>query len=132
MVQAKIRQKTNAYPTAIKAWFDSESRKIRIVLNNGLEVAFSPACAQGLEGVSDDQLSRIEITPQGTGLHWPDCDADLLVSGILEGFLGSRDYMRARLSRAGKVHSEAKAHAARVNGARGGRPKKTAVSGFVT
>ena len=130
MVQAKIRQKTNAYPAAIQAWFDAESRKVRIVLDNGLEVAFPPSCAQGLEGASDEQLSLIEITPQGTGLHWPDCDADLLVSGILEGFLGSRDYMRAHLSRAGKAHSEAKAHAARMNGARGGRPKKVAVSGF--
>jgi hypothetical protein len=130
MVQAKIRQKTNAYPVAIQAWFDAQSQKIRIILDNGLEVAFSPAFAQGLEGASEDQLSRIEITPSGLGLHWPDCDADLLVSGILEGFLGSRNFVRAHLSRAGKVHSEAKAHAARLNGARGGRPKKAAVSDF--
>jgi hypothetical protein len=130
MAQTKTRDDANTAPVAIRAWFDPLSQKIRIDLDNGLEVAFSPDHAQGLEGATVEQLSRVEITPRGTGLHWPDCNADLLVSGILEGFLGSKNYMRAHLSRAGKARSEAKARAARLNGAQGGRPKKAAVSDF--
>lgn len=130
MLSARTRDDANTVPVAIRAWFDPLSKKIRIDLDNGLEVAFSPDHAQGLEGASEEQLSRVEITPSGTGLHWPDCNADLLVSGILAGFLGSKNYMRTHLSRAGKARSEAKARAARLNGAQGGRPKKAAVSDF--
>jgi len=116
-------------PTAVRAWFDHATRKIRIELSTGLELAFRAEDAQGLQNASDEQLSRIEITPMGLGLHWPECDADLLVGGILQGYLGTKSFMRDHLARAGRVQSDAKAKAARLNGAKGGRPKKSMVSG---
>lgn len=117
-------------PIAVRAWFDHATRKIRVELSTGLELAFRAEDAQGLQNASDSELSRIEITPLGLGLHWPECDADLSVSGILKGYLGSKSFMRDHLARAGRVQSEAKAKAARLNGAKGGRPKKSIVSGF--
>ena len=121
---------TGVEPKAVRAWFDHASRKVRVELSTGLELAFRAEDAQGLQSASDEQLSRIEITPMGLGLHWPECDADLLVSGILRGYLGSKTFMRDHLARAGRVQSDAKAKAARLNGAKGGRPKKSTVSGF--
>jgi hypothetical protein len=64
------------------------------------------------------------VSPMGTGLHWPQLDADLSVQALLEGVFGSRAWRRAHAARAGSVKSEAKALAARANGAKGGRPKK--------
>jgi hypothetical protein len=63
----------------------------------------------------------------GFGLHFPKLDADLYVPAILEGFLGSRKWMAARLGTAGgSSRSKPKAAAARANGSLGGRPRKLA------
>jgi hypothetical protein len=121
---AKFNGPSSSDTYAIKAWFDVASRKIRVELNTGLEIAFPPAAAQGLEHASDRALANVHLSPFGLGLHWPDCDADLLVSGLVEGLLGSRAFMKAHLSRAGQTTSHAKALAARQNGLKGGRPRK--------
>ena len=55
------------------------------------------------------------------GLHWEKLDADFTVPGLLAGIFGTKRYM-AQL--AGRSTSAAKATAARVNGAKGGRPRK--------
>jgi hypothetical protein len=55
-------------------------------------------------------------------------DADLYLPALLEGFLGSRRWMAARMGKVGgAVSSEAKAAPARANGRLGGRPKKPRV-----
>lgn len=113
-------------PIAVAARFDRRSRRVVVRLSSGLEISFSPRDVQGLEDATADQLREIEITPSGLGLHFPQCDADLYLPGLLEGLLGSRAWMAARLGAAGgKAKSPAKTSAARANGARGGRPKKT-------
>jgi hypothetical protein len=122
--RSKFNGLSSADTYATKAWFDPASRKIRVELNTGLEIAFPPAAAQGLEHASDKALSNVHISPFGLGLHWPDCNADLLVAGLVEGLLGSRAFMKAHLSRAGQSTSQAKALAARQNGLKGGRPRK--------
>ena len=71
------------------------------------------------------QVTQIEISPSGLGLHFPELDADLYLPAVLEGFLGSRRWMAAQLGKAGgRVSSEAKTAAVRENGKLGGRPKK--------
>jgi hypothetical protein len=80
-----------------------------------------------LEHARPSQLERIEITPSGFGLYFPKLDADLYVPALLEGFLGSKRWMAARLGAAGgKSRSMDKKAAARVNGKLGGRPRKRA------
>jgi hypothetical protein len=71
-------------------------------------------------------LDPIEISPSGFGIHFPKLDADLYLPALLEGLLGSRAWMAARLgARGGKATSPAKISAARANGRLGGRPRKT-------
>jgi hypothetical protein len=120
-----LRAKT---PTALAARYDRRMGRIVIDLSSGLSVAFKPHDAQGLEQAKPEQLAKIEISPSGLGLHFPELDADLYLPALLEGFLGSRQWMAARLGQSGgNVRSEAKAAAARVNGRRGGRPPKNRV-----
>jgi hypothetical protein len=98
--------------------------RIVVELDNGCTFAFPVALAQGLAGAPKVDLEVIEITPAGIGLHWPKLDADLHVPSLLRGALGNRQWM-ARIGRAGGLAtSEAKAIAARKNGAKGGRPPK--------
>jgi hypothetical protein len=114
-------------PAAMSAHYDRKSRNIIVNLSTGIGIFFSPKDAQGLEGASPTQLSEIEITPSGLGLHFPKLDADLYVPALLEGFFGSRKWMAARLGAAGGSSlSKTKAAAARANGSLGGRPRKLA------
>ena len=113
-------------PKAVSARYDRRIGRLVIDLSSGLSVAFKPHDAQGLEHAKPDHLTRIEISPSGLGLHFPDLDADLYLPAVLEGFLGSRRWMAAQLGRAGgRVSSEAKTAAVRENGKLGGRPKKS-------
>lgn len=111
---------------AVSARYDRRSGRIIIRLRSNVEVSFSPKDAQGLEHATPAQLSDVEVLPLGDGLHWPQLDADLWIPGILEGVMGSRRWMAARLGRAGgRATTPAKKAASRANGRFGGRPKKT-------
>jgi hypothetical protein len=122
---AEGRRMLATVPHAVAARYDRRAHRIVVTLNTGLDVSFSPGDAQGLENASAAELASIEITPPGFGLHWPKLDADLYVPAMLEGILGSRRWMAARLGAVGgRSRSEAKAAAARENGKLGGRPSK--------
>ncbi|WP_428542495.1 DUF2442 domain-containing protein [Rhodopila sp.] len=110
-------------PRAASARYDPSGSRVIIELTNGCTFSFPPGLAQGLEDATEDQLASVEIIGSGYGLHWEALDADLSVPGLLAGLLGTRAYMARR---AGQATSVAKAIAARVNGARGGRPRKAA------
>lgn len=110
-------------PRAVSARYDCAAGRITVELTNGCVFAFPPRLAQGLESATDDQLAQVEILGSGYGLHWEELDADLSVPGLLAGVFGTRSYI-ARL--AGQTSSPAKAAAARKNGAKGGRPRKSA------
>jgi hypothetical protein len=112
-------------PTATAVRYDRRIGRIVIDLSSGIEVAFRPHDAQGLEDAKPDDLTEIEISPSGLGIHFPRLDADLYLPALLEGFLGSRQWMAAEMGKAGgKATTEAKAAAARENGRLGGRPRK--------
>jgi hypothetical protein len=114
-------------PHAVSAYYDRKTKNIIVMLSTSVGIFFSPHDAQGLEQATPAQLDEIEISPTGFGLHWPQLDADLWLPGLLEGTMGSRKWMAARLgAEGGKARSLAKRTAARANGALGGRPRKTA------
>ena len=112
-------------PIAVGAHYDRRIGRLVIDLSTGLQIAFKPHDAQGLEGAKPEQLANIEISPSGLGLHFPALDADLYLPGLLEGLLGSKKWMASLLGKTGgRATSEAKADASRMNGKKGGRPKK--------
>jgi len=116
-------------PKAIAARYDRRDDRIVIDLSSGILIAFKPHDAQGLEHATASQLAKIEISPSGLGLRFPALDADLYLPSLLEGFLGSKRWMAARLGRAGgQTRSKEKAAAARSNGRLGGRPRRTSVA----
>jgi hypothetical protein len=113
-------------PTATRTWYDGRHGRLVIELSNGMSIGFNPRDAQGFQHARPEQLTRVEISPSGLGLHFPAIDADIYLPGLLEGFLGSRRWMAAQLGRAGgRSTSRAKTAAARENGKLGGRPKKS-------
>ena len=125
--RAERRLQAKATARATSARYDRRNGLVQVMLDTGVQIGFPPPMAQGLAGATPAQLSAIEITPSGLGLHWPKLDADLYLPGLLRGVLGSAQWMAAGLgATGGRARSEAKAKSARENGRKGGRPRKAA------
>jgi hypothetical protein len=86
-------------PRAVAARYDRKTGRVVIDLSSRLTVSFSRRDAEGLEGATPAGLETIEISPSGLGIHFPKLDADLYVPALLEGSLGSKRWMAARLNR---------------------------------
>jgi hypothetical protein len=110
-------------PRATSVRYDDELDRVIVDLTNGCTFAFPPRIAQGLEAATADQLTEVEILGLGYGLHWEGLDVDLSLSGLMAGILGTNACIARR---AGRPTSPAKAAAAVANGAKRGRPRKTA------
>ena len=109
-------------PNAVR--FDGPSERIIVDFTNGASFMFPARAVEGLELATAVQLAEVELLGE-TGLHWESLDVDYTVTGLMSGIFGSKTFMEAQ-SRGGKSRSPAKAAASRANGAKGGRPKKTA------
>ena len=125
IAQAKVRGEAMLADSlqAVSAKYDLKKNLIVVHLTNGANFSFPPHLAQGLKGAKDADLKIIQLSPQGTGLHWPRLSVDLSVTGLLSGVFGSRNWTSQQAAKAGRAKTEAKAVAARLNGSKGGRPK---------
>lgn len=83
---------------AVHARYDRRIDRVVVRLNTGLELAFPPRQAQGLENARSADLDEIEISPSGLGLHFPRLDADLYVPALMQGVSGSERWMAERTS----------------------------------
>ena len=119
-----MRAKT---PIVVGARYNPKLSRIVLSLSSGLDITFPPQCAEGLDRASSAELKEIEISPSGLGIYFPKLNVDLYVPALLEGSLGSRKWMAARLGAAGgSSTSSAKRRASRANGKLGGRPRRSA------
>jgi hypothetical protein len=112
-------------PRAAAVRYDGRTGRVIVELTNGCTFAFPPKLAQGLKGANEEQLSQVEILGAGSGLHWEALDADLSIPDLLAGLFGTKAYLAQQ---AGRATSLAKAAAARANGTKGGRPRRSAQS----
>ncbi|MDN3563030.1 DUF2442 domain-containing protein [Paeniroseomonas aquatica] len=112
-----------AEPRAASVRYDRQLDRVIVDLTNGCTFAFPPRLAQGLEMATADELAQVQMLGTGSGLHWKALDVDLSVPGLLAGLLGTASQMARR---AGRITSSAKAAAARANGTKGGRPRRSA------
>lgn len=81
-VYRKKRVTASQYPKAEKIVFNKTS--FTIVLSDGDVVSRPLSYSPRLLRATRAQRARYKISGGGTGIHWPDIDEDLSVSGIIE------------------------------------------------
>ena len=64
---------------------DYTEDELIVTLVDGRKVSVPLAWYPKLTNATQKQLSNWEILGEGQGIHWPDIDEDLSVSGILKG-----------------------------------------------
>ena len=109
-------------PCAVR--FDPVTERIVVDFVNGATFLVPARALEGLEQATVDELAEVELLGE-TGLHWQTLNVDYTIQGLMAGIFGSRAFLEAQ-RRGGQSRSPAKIAASRVNGAKGGRPKKTA------
>ncbi len=107
--------------------FDHEKRLMIIRLVNGRRVVIPVEDIQGLSHATPEQLDQWGMHGEGFGMEWPGLGVAYRIGGLLEGLYGNQLWMEELRRRGGASKSEAKQAAARVNGAKGGRPRKEKV-----
>lgn len=108
-------------PRAESAHYDAGRDRVIVRLTTGVEIGVAPRDVEGLAGAPREALAEIEVEAMGLGIHFPRLDADLYVPALLEGVLGSKAWMAARLARRREGRGGAGEREARREAAEGGR-----------
>ncbi len=119
--QQRMAERRRSTPHAVAASYDRRIGRVVVRLSTGLELAFPPYLAEGLEHARASDLNPIEISPSGLGLHFPSLDADLYVPALLDGVFGSEAWAAERANSPARRGGRP---AAERNG-RSGSPRKS-------
>ena len=82
--QGKYRAKAVRYEPATRTLY---------VQTTCEEKLFELDLLQGVSGATDEDAANIEILGAGSGLHWPNIDASLLVHELCLGIYGTQRWM---------------------------------------
>lgn len=110
-------------PLATSVRYDV-ARGVMIELNNDCLVCVPLRLLPELAGASPKDLRRVRILGVGQAIEWPTLDQEFDVLQLLADAVGAEALMAKLGQRGGRVKSKEKAAAARVNGRKGGRPRK--------
>jgi hypothetical protein len=108
-----------------RATYDRTHKRIVLELTNGVQFAFPARSVAALRGATAAQLAAVTVDRSGHAIRWEALDVDLSVPGLLLAAVGDEVARHHVASMLGKSRSPAKTAAARANGAKGGRPKKS-------
>ncbi len=105
--------------------FDRANARVVVELSSGVVFAFPVRAIRALRRATPSELAKVALSASGSGLRWEALDVDLSVAGLLLSAVDPAERVRHLAAEAGRATSDAKTAAARVNGTKGGRPRKT-------
>ncbi|MDQ2665836.1 MAG: DUF2442 domain-containing protein [Gemmatimonadota bacterium] len=106
------------------ARYDRKTGRIVLELINGYVLGIPVSTLPALRNATHAQLAAVELSATGSAIRFPALDADYSVPGLVLA-LTAREVGR----RGSQVRSNAKSLAAKLNGAKGGRPRTVARAG---
>ena len=122
----RARRALRTEPHATQARYERGHRRLHIGLTNGAVFVIPVDLVTALSDASDRDLAEVQVGTAGVALRWRRLDADLSVAGLARLALGAQVLLRAAGSAGGAARTAAKGRAARLNGLKGGRPRKSA------
>jgi hypothetical protein len=106
----------------------SERDAIEIVTNRNAGFLIPRQWIGALQDVPIEELGKLDVWPDGSAIELEDRDVHISVHGlltaILPAMLPSRTVAAIFASRGGQATSRAKRISSKVNGRKGGRPRK--------
>src|SRR3954470_2422277 len=120
--KARAAQARDKGMRAVSVKDDADSERVLIETTTGHLFGFPTSGIPSLRDAATEDLQQVELSPSGSGLHWDRLDVDLDVPTLILSMLGRRERVRELARAAGSVTTEKKAAAAKLNGAKGGRP----------
>ena len=112
-------------PSAVRAARYLRDRDaIEIEFNGGGIIIIPRRAIPEIARARTSVLEGVTVSIAGDAIHWRALDVDISVPGLVEHVFGTRLFAASTGHRGGRQTSKAKAAAARLNGAKGGRPRK--------
>ena len=108
----------------VSARYDVTRDAIDLMFRGGGSMLIPRRLVPGLGHTAATRVKSISISPAGDALSWHALDIDVYVPGLVERVFGTRLFATATGQRAGRKRSKTNATAVRINGAKGGRPRK--------
>ena len=105
------------------ALFDEDSNSIVIELLNGVKITLPSDSLVEFKNADPKLMAKVELSPSGNSLHWTELNVDFSIGAVIKDVFG-KDVLTEHGRAGGSVSSEAKRIAARMNGLKGGRPRK--------
>lgn len=109
--------------------YDSGNGVVEIKLSNAVTVAVARSAITEWAQVPEKEMHEVRLSPLREAIAVPTHDVEIGVEGLLRDILPDDLFRRAFAHRGGSTKSQAKAEAARANGALGGRRKVVAAGG---
>jgi len=117
----EAREADRIEPRANTVSYDPEKGLVLVELRSGFAFGFPPERVRGLDETSAKQLAEVEISPSGDGLRWDDLDVHISLTGLITEAMNLKEWAPRIM---GQTRSSKKARASRINGLKGGRPRK--------
>jgi hypothetical protein len=115
-----FREAQRGYALTLR--YDREADAFVLTLRTGSRLTIPRIALEELRDATNAQLEQVVLSRSGGSIHCAPLDIDISVPGLVRDMTGAADW----LARGGSTKTPAKVQAARKNGAKGGRPKKTA------
>lgn len=123
-VRRDTAERDRTEPRITRTSYDNRARLLHLGLRGGVSVDIPADIFPELSQATPEQIADCKIKENGASLHWDHLDVQMTTIAILQiAFKFTSVSYNAR--RAGSSRTSAKSAAARRNGAKGGRPRKT-------
>jgi hypothetical protein len=117
---ARVRGKAEMGSSASAVRYDRRHDVIILTMRSGAIATIPRVLIPVVAHAEPSFTVEVELSPMGTSLRFPQLDADFAVQGLIRRAFNVNQANRV----AGATKSPARAAASRLNGPKGGRPKK--------